>query len=89
MTEDRLEALEQRRVDNIGEQIDNASLPAGSPMFYYCRCCGLHVATLPESWYEKPPPKACAECAALLTDGIEIDNYDDWLKARGEKPVPR
>lgn len=28
-------------------QINNSSLPAGSPMYYYCKYCGTHTETLP------------------------------------------
>jgi hypothetical protein len=44
------------------EPIDNASLPAGSPMYYYCKSCGHQTAVLPENWYLTPPPKFCDWC---------------------------
>jgi hypothetical protein len=87
-----LAALEQRRVSNIGQQIDNGELPAGSPMHYYCWSCGAHVATKPEEWYEDPPPHHCANCKDLLKAGLitaGMDEYDGWLRARGEAPVRR
>jgi hypothetical protein len=89
MPDPRLENLEQRREVNIGKQVDNAKLEAGSPMYYYCRTCGTLVATLPEDWYKEQPPKNCSDCQPLIDEGLIDDNYDAWLKARGEKPVPR
>ena len=81
-------ALEERRIANVGSQVDNASLPAGAPMYYYCHSCGELTVTKPEGWYEDPPPpKQCVYC---VSEGVEeTDKYDDWLKARGEEPVPR
>jgi hypothetical protein len=79
-------AVEQRRIDNIGQQVDNASLQAGSPMYYYCRACGGPTAVLPEGWWKESPPKYCDAC---IKEGVPEDSYDDWLKARGEEPVPR
>ena len=81
-------SLEERRIANVGKQVDNARLPAGSNMYYYCRTCGAPTVTKPEGWWEDPPPpKQCDDC---VTENVEInDNYDDWLQARGERPVPR
>jgi len=50
-------------------QIDNSSLYAGSPMFYYCRYCGLRSDTLPEGWLSGPK-QICEECRKM----------EDWLK---------
>jgi hypothetical protein len=53
------------------EQIDNASLPAGSPMhYYYCQSCGHLAADLPAGvsahltwdWWRDPPPVLCDWC---------------------------
>ena len=70
--------LEQRREANVGKQIDNGSLPAGSPMHYYCHSCGVHVATKPEDWWQNPPPRYCANCLELPED--ERTDYDHWLQ---------
>jgi hypothetical protein len=80
-------SLEERREAHIGAQIDNASLPAGSAMFYYCRCCGAQTATLPEDWYLEPPPRYCEPCLKLPED--ERTDYDAWLREHGHDPVPR
>lgn len=46
------------------KHVDNASLPAGSPMYYYCHSCGHQTAVLPEGWWRTPPPKFCEWCIA-------------------------
>lgn len=64
-----LAALAERKA-NAPERIDNASLPAGAPMYYYCQTCGVLVAVKDEGWYRDPPPKRCTECAALKDAGL-------------------
>ena len=59
-----LEALEKRRA-HPPVKLDNASLPAGSPMYYYCRACGHLADTKPENWFLTLPKKLCPECQAL------------------------
>lgn len=78
--------LEERREANIGKQVDNASLNAGSPMYYYCKCCGVQTAVLPEDWYRELPPKYCDECKALPEE--ERTNYNTWLTEHGHARVP-
>lgn len=64
-----LQALARRRQANAEmKKIDNASLPAGSPMYFYCISCGDNHAVLPET-YITPPPKLCPECQALKDCG--------------------
>jgi hypothetical protein len=58
-----LAQLEERR-KNQPKHIDNASLYAGSPMYYYCRSCGHESDVLPESHFGAPR-KLCSECQAL------------------------
>lgn len=53
--------LEERRAA-APEHIDNASLPAKSPMYYYCKSCGHLTAVKDEGWYLDPPPKFCDWC---------------------------
>ena len=62
--EERLRALEERR-KNKPEPIDNGSLYAGSPMYYYCISCGHLADEKPENWYRTLPAKLCPECQAL------------------------
>lgn len=60
-----LKALAQRRKANAKKkQIDNAALPAGSSMYFYCISCKGLADTKPES-YVTPPKKLCDECKAL------------------------
>lgn len=54
----------KERLQNKPEQINNASLYAGSPMYYYCKLCGHTAAVLPESHWERPPSH-CKECKDL------------------------
>lgn len=58
-----LKALEERR-KNPPRRVENASLIAGSPMYYYCISCGYTSDVLPECHISKPT-KLCTECAAL------------------------
>lgn len=69
--EDRrlLKALEQRRARNAKrERVDNATLFAGSDMYYYCRACGQEM-TLPEA-HTCPVPTLCRACRVLEAKGI-------------------
>lgn len=58
-----LTALRERRA-NRPEQINDASLPAGSPIHAYCKSCGHMAEVLPES-YDWRPKRLCDECQAL------------------------
>lgn len=51
------------------ERTDNSSLPAGSPMFYYCRHCREHTETLPES-HVRAPKTVCDPCKVLQDHGL-------------------
>jgi hypothetical protein len=82
-----LARLEERREANVGKQIDNGLCPAGSPMYYYCRSCGVLVATKPENWIYDPPPVRCGDCRSLV-DAQAIDEtntLDRWARERAAK----
>lgn len=64
-----MEQYEKRKKENEGKQIDNASLPAGSPMYYYCKFCGEHTETLAESHWSAPKT-TCDPCNALHIHGL-------------------
>jgi hypothetical protein len=64
----KLEALRQRK-NNRPVKIDNASLPAGSPMYYYCTSCGHLADTMPENWFITPPRSLCTKCQELKDQG--------------------
>lgn len=74
MTELNIEvAMEQyhKRVEeNKGKQIDNSSLHAGSPMYYYCRKCGVETDVLPEGWFGGGPKRICNPCKVLEDHGL-------------------
>lgn len=46
------------------KKIDNASLVAESPMYFYCKYCGDHTETLPEN-FTKKPVTVCVPCHEL------------------------
>jgi len=58
-----VKALEERRKANKGKpRINNSSLHAGSPMYFYCIGCGGEIV-VPESYTSKPD--CCRECEAM------------------------
>lgn len=63
-----IKALHDRRA-NPPPQIDNASLYAGSPMYYYCVSCSAIADVKPEGWFLSTPAKLCLECEALKVCG--------------------
>jgi hypothetical protein len=70
--EEAIKAFEERKKKAKEEgQIDNGSLRAGSPMYFYCKGCGIHHATLPES-YITPPPAFCKDCRAMKDAGLVV-----------------
>lgn len=58
----------KERVANQPEHINNASLYAGSPMYFYCRHCGHESDVLPES-YTTRPKRECSGCLILINNG--------------------
>jgi hypothetical protein len=67
---DRLAELEARRAKSTANgQIDNASLWAGSPMYFYCKFCGIKTDILPENYFLSTPSKICDECQVLIDFG--------------------
>jgi hypothetical protein len=64
-----LKALAQRKIIAAKEgRIDNSSLYAGAPMYYYCRVCGLLSDALPES-HSYPPRHLCDDCHEMISNG--------------------
>ena len=58
-----LAALAKRRKANkTKKHIDNGSLPAGSPMYFYCDGCDADII-VPEDYIIRP--RLCSECKAL------------------------
>lgn len=64
-----LEQFEKRKKENEGKQVDNSSLRAGSPMYYYCKFCGDHTETLPETHFSRPKT-VCDPCKILRDHGL-------------------
>lgn len=65
-------AMEQyrlRKKANQGKMINNSSLPAGSPMYFYCRFCEVPTATLSEN-YTVTPSTICDPCGVLHLHGL-------------------
>lgn len=62
-----LAAFEKRKA-NPPEQVDNSSLYAGSPMYYYCRMCGHQSDVLPESHLSRPR-QLCIDCQLIKDMG--------------------
>lgn len=48
-----------------GYKVDNSRLYAGSPMYYYCRYCGIHTQTLSETHFSTPRT-ICDGCQRLV-----------------------
>ena len=64
-----LRALLKRRKDNKAiVKKNNASLWAGSPMYYYCNSCDDEMA-LPEA-HTCAAPRLCRECQGLVNLGL-------------------
>lgn len=64
--------IRRRRYSISIEKVDNAGLHAGSPMYFYCRHCGIPTEVLPED-YLFPPQRDCSQCTGLQSQG--------WLEA--------
>lgn len=64
-----LQQFAQRRLLAVKiEKINNADLPTGSPMYFYCRHCGIPTEVLPED-YVFPPTTECSQCKGLKSEG--------------------
>ena len=57
-----------KRQANRPKQIDNASLYAGSPMYFYCVVCGHIADTLPEGYLTRPA-RLCTPCQEMKEAG--------------------
>lgn len=61
---DALKKYLKRKTENAGKQINNTTLYAGSPMYFYCKHCGVLTDKLPET-YVTPPKTCCDDCKEL------------------------
>lgn len=66
-----LAELKKRQEANVGKQIDNDSLPAGSPMYFYCTECGALSDKKPENYdpNRSPVKNHCSDCRTLIANG--------------------
>ena len=67
--QDALAEFVKRHNEHQGKQVDNSNLHAGSPMYYYCRHCGVHTQTLPEGHFGRPKI-VCVPCEVLEAHGL-------------------
>ena len=68
--------IRRRRYAVEIEKVDNAGLHAGSPMYFYCKHCGIPTEVLPEDFLF-PPSLTCSQCKGLedhhwLKDAVEL-----------------
>jgi hypothetical protein len=70
---------------NKDKMIDNSSLHAGSPMYYYCEGCCTLVATIPEGAWNHSRPKYCNSCKQLSDLGA-IERLRKEAEERLGKP---
>lgn len=63
------------------EKIDNSGLHAGSPMYFYCKECGVPTEVLPED-YLFTPFSQCSQCKGLKDEGWLSDAF---AKAKEEE----
>jgi len=74
----KLNRIEQRKVDEFviryeanknASRIDNSCRVAGSPMYYYCKACGVFITALPEEHFS-PAPQYCGDCRDLKKEAL-------------------
>lgn len=68
MREAALADLELRR-RTAPEKIDNVSLAAGAPMYFYCGDCGWLADIKSEGYFLEAPRKRCGECQVMRDKG--------------------
>lgn len=64
-----MKQFKKRKAKWKGKQVNNASLYAGSPMYYYCKFCGCETDVLPESHWSAPK-RVCDPCEILHDHGL-------------------
>ncbi len=64
-----MKQFKKRKAQWKGKQVDNASLYAGSPMYYYCKHCGCQTCVLPECHWDAPKT-VCDACDVLAAHGL-------------------
>ena len=73
------EEAKQRMLDDLSdrieanarmERVNNADLPAGSPMHYYCQLCKALADVLPEE-HDCSPAKYCVPCEEMVLNDFD------------------
>ena len=65
-----MKQFKKRKKENSKHtEIDNSSLRAGSPMYFYCSFCGDQTDVLPEC-YTCRPKTVCEPCEILHAHGL-------------------
>ena len=81
-TEVALSRFVLRRAEHDGKQTDNASLPAGAMMRFYCRHCCKLTETLPET-FRRAPKTLCMPCEVLEMHGLIEEGMARYEKENG------
>lgn len=77
-----LKALKRRRKANLNiVRVDNASLRACEPMYYYCRLCGAEMKLSED--HDPPAPSHCDDCFLLREQGWNDAKLDFSNEVRG------
>lgn len=69
--QEMVDALQLRKL-SAPKPVDNASLPAGSSMTYYCRQC-RHISDVRGELNFGPVQRYCPECQKMLDQGWNND----------------
>ena len=72
--------LRRRIASAESKPIQNANLVVGSPMFFYCKDCGILIERLPED-YLFSPYQRCSQCQGL-NDENWLEDAKSFAKAR-------
>lgn len=78
------ELRDRKQANSKKERVNNASLRAGSPMYYYCKVCG-EEQILSKDHLASEIKQQCDKCKKLL-DGITAsfqEMQDGFLKSAG------
>ena len=83
--------VKRHRAEKGKPRVDNARLPAGSPMYYYCKHCGVFTEVLDEL-HSKGAKTCCDPCRVLVDHGLvdealqRVRNVeeDDYFSLLGE-----
>ena len=60
--------VRRRRYAQAIVQVNKTDFQAGSPMYFYCRHCGIPTEVLPDDSLF-PPMLECSQCLGLKSEG--------------------